>query len=143
MLHHAEQQALLRLARLDGRARFAPLAQGLAPVDAQAALALLGAVAGLAMRRQDRPDLRLEELPARGLSRLPVIGPHGRAERQHHAQQSSRANRYKPCSEMSEVHGALFYRIPLPYTVVAASAALLRVFGRREERLKPPPGKAE
>ena len=75
MLHGLDQEALLRVARDDGRTFFAALEQPVAMIESQVAFLLLGVVAFVAFRHQHRPDLRLEEFQVR---RLEVGGRQGR-----------------------------------------------------------------
>jgi hypothetical protein len=67
MVHGLEEEAPLRVPGDDGRTFFAALEQGLAMVEPEVALLLLGVMALVAFRDEHRPDPRLEELEVRRL----------------------------------------------------------------------------
>ena len=74
MVHGLDQEALLRVARDDGRAFFAALEQAVAIIEAQVTFLLLRVVAFVALRYKYRADLLLEEFQVR---RLEVGGREG------------------------------------------------------------------
>ena len=74
MIHGLEQDALLGVARDNGRTFFAALEQAVTVIEAKVAFLFLGIVAFVALRDQHRADLRFEELH---VHRLEVGGQGG------------------------------------------------------------------